>query len=58
VLDGSEVTALLEGRELPPLAIPEPPTDSKGGPTQPEPQAAESGTAALPGLDEGQASPA
>ena len=58
VLNGSEVTALLEGRELAPLAIPEPPADSKGGPTQPEPEAAESGPTALPGLDEGQASPA
>ncbi|MDE0261682.1 MAG: ATP-dependent zinc metalloprotease FtsH [Bryobacterales bacterium] len=58
VLDGGEVTALLEGRELQPLAIPEPPADSNGGPTQPEPQAADSGPAALPGLDEGQASPA
>jgi len=58
VLDGGEVTALLEGRELPPLAIPEPPADSKGGPTQPEPQPAESGPTALPGLDEGQPSPA
>ena len=58
VLDGGEVTALLEGRELEPLAIPEPPADSNDGPTQPEPQAADSGPAALPGLDEGQASPA
>ena len=58
VLDGSEVTALLEGRELAPLVIPERPADSDGGPTEPEPQTTESGPAALPGLDEGQASPA
>ncbi len=58
VLDGSEVTALLEGRALEPLSIPEPPADSNDGPTQPEPQTADSGPAALPGLDEGQASPA
>ncbi|MCY4189652.1 MAG: ATP-dependent zinc metalloprotease FtsH [Bryobacterales bacterium] len=59
VLDGSEVNALLEGRELEPLmvTIPEPP-DSNGGPTETQPQPAESGPAALPGLDEGQASPA
>ena len=58
VLDGSEVSALLEGRELAPLVIPEPPADSDGGPTEPEPQPSESGPAALPGLDEGQPSPA
>ncbi len=59
VLDGSEVNALLEGRELEPLmvTIPEPP-DSNGGPPETQPQPAESGPAALPGLDEGQASPA
>ena len=58
VLDGGEVTALLEGRELAPLVIADLPTDDKDGPTQPQPEASESGPAALPGLDEGQASPA
>ncbi len=57
VLDGDEVDALLEGRDLPPLAV-APPTDSSaGGPEAPEPTRPDA-PATLPSLDEGQASPA
>ena len=58
VLGGDDVRALLEGRDLPPLEMPaapeEDPSDGPGAeePVQPEVPAA------LPGLDEGQPSPA
>ena len=57
VLDGEEVTALVEGRDLPPLAIDPPSSDDAGGPQGQEPTQTEA-PAALPGLDEGQPSPA
>ncbi len=57
VLDGEEVTALVEGRDLPPLAFEPPPSDDAGGPPAEEPAQTEAPTA-LPGLDEGQPSPA
>ncbi len=57
VLDGEEVTALLNGEDLPPLAIPPPSDEDSGGPETPQPVAPEA-PPALPGLDEGQPSPA
>ncbi len=57
VLAGDEVKALLEGRDLPPLTIPAPPDNDPGGPEAPEAIAPEVPTG-LPGLDEGQPSPA
>ena len=57
VLDGEEVTALLNGEELPPLSIPPPSDEDAGGPETPQPVAPEA-PPALPGLDEGQPSPA
>ena len=61
VLDGEDVKALLQGRELPPLpAVEPPPGDDEGGTEAPEPAAAppQKAPAAMPGLDGGQASPA
>ncbi len=57
VLAGHEVKALIEGRELPPLAVPDPEVDDSGGPGTPEPIQPEIPTG-LPGLDDGQPSPA
>jgi cell division protease FtsH len=57
VLDGDEVDALLEGRDLPPLAIAPATDNGTGGPEAPEPTLPEA-PSALPSLDEGQASPA
>ena len=61
VLDGEDVKALLQGRELPPLpAIEPPPGDDEGGTEASEPATAppQKAPAAMPGLDGGQASPA
>ncbi len=59
VLNGEEVTALLEGRELPPLevAVPSPSDEDASGPEAPEPMTPDPPTA-LPGLDKGQPAPA
>ena len=59
VLNGEEVTALLEGRELPPLevAIPSPSDEDASGPEAPKPMTPDPPTA-LPGLDKGQPAPA
>ncbi len=60
VLDGKEVEALLEGRELPPLAMPESADDggvSSGGPDEEE-QVRSEAAGPLPSLDEGAPSPA
>ncbi len=57
VLAGDEVTALLEGRELAPLVITTPARGDFEDPDAPE-SAETQGPAALPGLDEGQPSPA
>ena len=54
VLDGEEVMALIRGETLLPLAIPPPPDEDAGGPEAPQPVA----PSTLPGLDEGQPSPA
>ena len=57
VLDGEEVTALLRGEKLSPLAMTPPSDEDAGGPEAPQPAAPET-PPALPGLDEGQPSPA
>ena len=57
VLDGDEVTALLDGLDLAPLVIAATPDGNSGGPEAQEPARPEA-PAALPSLDEGQASPA
>ena len=54
VLDGEEVMALIRGETLLPLAIPPPPDEDAGGPEAPQAVA----PSTLPGLDEGQPSPA
>ena len=60
VLDGEEVRALIEGRELPPLAIIPPPGDEPGDGGGPDPQEAANPDASgpLPGLEDGHPSPA
>ena len=61
VLDGEDVKALIQGRELPPLpAVEPPPGDDEGGTEASEPATAppQKAPAAMPGLDGGQASPA
>ena len=57
VLNGDEVTALVDGQELAPLVAAAAPDDNPGGPEAQEPARPEA-PAALPSLDEGQASPA
>ncbi len=58
VLDGSEVAALLEGRELEPLVVaPAATNEDAGGPDAPTPEQPET-PPALPGLEEGHPSPA
>ena len=54
VLDGEEVMALIRGETLLPLAIPPPPDEDAGEPEAPQAVA----PSTLPGLDEGQPSPA
>ena len=60
VLDGEEVRALIEGRELPPLAIIPPPGDEPGDGDGPDLQEAANPDASgpLPGLEDGHPSPA
>ena len=60
VLDGAEVKALIEGRELPPLAIIPPAGDEPGDGGGPDPQEAANPDASgpLPGLEDGHPSPA
>ena len=60
VLDGAEVKALIEGRELPPLAIIPPPGDEPGDGDGPDLQEAANPDASgpLPGLEDGHPSPA
>jgi len=60
VLDGEEVKALIEGRELPPLAIIPPAGDEPDDSGGPDPQAAANpdASAPLPGLEDGHPSPA
>ena len=57
VLDGKQVAALLEGRELEALTVSPPPEESGGGP-EPEPSGPLPTGRGLPGLDEGQPAPA
>ena len=58
VLDGGEVRALLEGRELEPLVVaPQATNEDAGGSDAPAPEQSES-PPALPGLEEGHPSPA
>ena len=60
VLDGAEVKALIEGRELPPLAIIPPAGDEPGdgGGSDPQEAANPDASGPLPGLEDGHPSPA
>ena len=60
VLDGKEVTALIEGRELAPLPVEPPPEDSadEGGGSDPDEAAKPEPPATVPSLDDSQPSPA
>ena len=60
VLDGEEVRALIEGRELPPIPVEPPPGDSpdEGGGSDPDEAANPEPPATVPSLEDGHPSPA
>ena len=60
VLDGEEVRALIEGRELPPIPVEPPPGDSpdEGGGSDPDEAANPEPQATVPSLEDGHPSPA